>query len=87
MTLYKDLVASHNSSNNVNTMVVANLDAFWRSNDCTPLKSASAQVNAALGRRNRMPICIAESEMDTFSRRAIAVEMLMVLLQGLVVLL
>ena len=87
LTLYKDLVASRNSSNNVNTMVVAILDAFWRSNDFTPLKSASAQVNAALGKRYRMLICIAESKTDTFSRRAIGVEILVVLLQGLVVLL
>ena len=87
LTLYKDLVASCNSSNNINTMVVAILDAFWRSNDFTPLKSASAQVNAALGKRYRMPICIAESKTNTFSRRAIGVEILAALLQGLVVLL
>ena len=87
LTLFKDLVASCNSSNNVNTMVVAVLDAFWRSNNFTPLKSASAQVNATLGMRYRMLICIAELKTDTFSRRAIAVEILVVLLQGLVVLL
>ena len=70
LTLYKDLVASHNCRNNINTMVVAILDAIWSFNDFTPLKSTSVQVNAALGMRYRMPICIAESKTNTFSKKS-----------------
>jgi len=36
------------SNNNANTEFAAALDAFWRSDDFTPLKSAGAQVNAVL---------------------------------------